>query len=94
MLLMEKVDFSQALSEVKSGNTISREGWNGKNMFVYLVPANSYPAQTNAARTNFGDTVPYKAYLALVTAEKDVATWVPSITDLLAEDWRVNSNGI
>ncbi|WP_220271858.1 Thoeris anti-defense Tad2 family protein [Moraxella bovis] len=31
--------------------------------------------------------MPYRAYLALKTAQNDVATWTPSVSDTLAEDW-------
>lgn len=83
------MDFSDALRELKAGKKLARDGWNGKGQFAYLVPANSYPAQTEAAKATFGEMVPYRAYLALKTTQNDVATWVPSISDLLADDWNV-----
>jgi len=83
------MDFGDAVRALKRGEKISRTGWNGKGMFVYLVPANSYPVQTGAAASHFGEgtMVPYRAYLALKTVDDDVATWVPSVSDVLAEDW-------
>lgn len=83
--------FGGALAALKAGATVSRTGWNGTGMFVYLVPAASYPAQTGAAKAHFGEgaMVPYRAYLALKTAQGDVATWAPSCSDVLAEDWEV-----
>jgi hypothetical protein len=44
------MDFCQALVELKTDKKIARSGWNGKGMWLYLVPANSYPAQTKAAK--------------------------------------------
>lgn len=35
--------FGQALVAVKEGKLISREGWNGKNMFVFKHPEDSIP---------------------------------------------------
>lgn len=90
------MDFGDAIRALKSGKRVAREGWNGKGMFAYLVPAASYPAQTEAARSQFGDMVPYRAYLALKTAQNDVATWAPSGSDVIAEDWTIvegESNG-
>ncbi|CAN7538614.1 DUF2829 domain-containing protein [Variovorax sp. LjRoot130] len=83
--------FGVALSLLKEGVKVARVGWNGKGMFVYLVPPASYPAQTGAAKEHFGEgaMVPYNAYLALKTVEGSVSTWVPSINDCLAEDWVV-----
>jgi hypothetical protein len=82
------IDFGQALKWLKSGKKVSRKGWNGSGMYAYYVPANSYPASTEIAKKEFGETlVPYRAYLALKTAQNDVATWNPSTSDCLAEDW-------
>jgi hypothetical protein len=37
---MEKgLTFGQAVEAVKQGKLISREGWNGKGMFVFMRPA-------------------------------------------------------
>ncbi len=83
------LDFGAAVFMLKRGHKIARSGWNGSGMFVYLVPANSYPAQTEAARETFGEMVPYREYMALKTAQNDVATWSPSGSDALAEDWLV-----
>lgn len=58
-------------------------------MFAYIVPANSYPAQTGIAKEYWGENtlVPYREYWALKTAQEDVATWSPSGSDSLANDW-------
>ena len=87
------MDFGDAIRALKQGSRVAREGWNGSGMFAYLVPAASYPAQTGVAKAYFGDSamVPYREYLALKTAQGDVATWAPSCSDALAEDWTVVS---
>lgn len=81
------MDFGKALKNIKLGHKLSRQGWNGKGMFVYYVPANSYPASTEVAKEEFGNTVQYNAYLAIKNVNGTVSTWVPSINDVLAEDW-------
>ncbi len=83
------MNFGKALEAVKAGHRIARKGWNGKGMFVYLVPPASYPAQTGAAKAHFGDgaLVPYNAYLAIKNVNETVSTWVPSVNDCLADDW-------
>lgn len=89
----QSLTFGDALHMLKLGKKVARAGWNGKGMFVYQVPAASYPAQRNSAGTMLGvfkdDLVPYREYLALKTAQDDVATWSPSCSDALAEDWQV-----
>lgn len=83
------MNFGDALVAVKAGKKICRSGWNGKGMFVYYVPAAAYPAQTGVAKAYFGEAalVPYAAYLAIKNVNDTVSTWVPSINDVLAEDW-------
>lgn len=87
----EDMTFGAAIEALKAGWRVARAGWNGAGQCVYLVPAAAYPAQTGAAKAIFGDAalVPYRAYLALKTAQGDVATWAPSCSDTLAEDWRI-----
>lgn len=86
-----ELTFGHALEALKAGEKVSRAGWNGAGMFVYLVPESAYPAQTGVAKAFFGEgaLVPYRAYLALKTAQGDVATWAPSGSDVLANDWSV-----
>ena len=83
--------FGAAIEALKAGKRVARAGWNGKGMFVYLVPASSYPAQTGAAKAHFGDgaMVPYNAYMAIKNVNETVSTWVPSVNDCLAEDWAI-----
>lgn len=81
--------FGVAIMHLKSGLKIRRAGWNGKEMFLYYVPANSYPAVTEIAKETFGDTVPYGAYIAMKTAQNNVVPWLASQTDVLAEDWEL-----
>lgn len=85
--------FGLALEALKKGARVARAGWNGKGMFVYHVPANAYPVQTEAAKSYFGEgaLVPYNAYLAIKNVNGTVSTWVPSINDCLAEDWTIIS---
>jgi hypothetical protein len=89
--LNSELTFGQAVEAAKNGKRVGRVGWNGSGMFAYIVPASSYAAETKVAKTHFGEgaLVPYRAYWALKTAQGDVATWAPSGSDSLAEDWIV-----
>ncbi len=86
---MENLTFGAAVEAAKTGKKVARKGWNGSNMYAYIVPAASYPAQTEVAKKEFGDMVPYRAYWALKTAQNDIAMWAPSGSDSLAEDWMI-----
>lgn len=88
---VQTLTFSDALHMLKLGKKVQRTGWNGKGMFVYLVPANSCLAQTGVAKSYFGEDalVPYAAYMAIKNTNETVSTWIPSVNDCLAEDWQV-----
>lgn len=85
------LSFGHAIAAMQSGHRVARSGWNGKGMFLYLVPSASYPAQTGAAKAYWGDDakVPYGAYIAMKTAQENVVPWLASQTDMLANDWQV-----
>lgn len=93
--LASKMNFGHAIEMLKRGEAVARAGWNGKGMFLYLVPApeQGYPAQTGVAKAFFGEgaLVPYGAYIAMKTATGEVVPWLASQTDVLAEDWCVVS---
>lgn len=84
------MDIGQAIAAMKEGKKVTREGWNGKGMFLYYVPANEYAAQTEVAKAEFpSGMVPYGAYVAIKTVQGNVVPWLASQTDLLAEDFAV-----
>ena len=87
------MNFGDAIESLKAGLKVYRAGWNGRGMFIYLVPAASYPAQTGAAKRYWGEDalVPYGAYIAMKTAQENVVPWLASQTDVLSEDWDIVS---
>ena len=82
-------DFAFALAWLKAGRPVTREPWKASGAFVYLVPAASYPAQTEVAKKTFGENamVPYMAYLAIKRADGTVCVFNPGVDSILAEDW-------
>lgn len=87
----DNLTYGQAVEFLKQGKKVARKGWNGKDMFLFYVPANKYPADGNKLGTLKGiyqdDLVPYKAYIAMKTVDGEVVPWRDSQTDVLAEDW-------
>jgi len=86
-------DFSTALIHMREGKRVTREGWNGANMWVFLQKGypDGIPINKNTAdATGFVEGTPmkFRPYFMLYTAQGDFAHWVPSGSDLLAEDWR------
>lgn len=68
------MDFSDALTHVKNGESIHREGWNGQGMFVNL--------QVPDENSKMG-----LPYLYIRGVEGKFVPWLASQTDILAEDW-------
>lgn len=72
------MDFSSALKEAKGGLRIARNGWNGKGLFV--------EAQFPDENSKMGN--PY-LYINAKALGGECNPWIPSQTDLFAEDWEV-----
>jgi hypothetical protein len=90
------MDFSDALRAVKDGARIARSGWNGKDMFVVFQPG--YPdgiginANTAAATgISQGTVCVFRPYLMMRTVDGSFVPWVPSVSDVLADDWATAS---
>ena len=89
-----KMDFQKALTELKSGAKISREGWNGKEMWLALQKG--YPEgiginKNTAAATGLsvGTICKFLPYIMMKTAQREFVPWLASQTDILADDWGV-----
>lgn len=87
-----KCDFSAALRLLRDGKRMTRRGWNGKGMWLLLVPGSSITVAAgrplgDAVPELVGETVEYAPHIDLVTASGDLVPWVPSQADLLADDW-------
>lgn len=85
------MNFSAALAAVKLGDKISRQGWNGKGMFVFLVPGSTFVVNRPPLLGIYpdGTSVNYHAHLDMRTADGQIVPWLASQTDLLADDWLV-----
>ena len=86
------MDFGEILQWIKQNSKKAyRQGWNGKNQFIYYVPQGSYKPYTKIAEqlVNEQGLVDYAPYIALKTVQGNVVPWAPSISDVLAEDWMV-----
>lgn len=80
--------FSEALEKVLSGSSmIRRAGWNGKGQHVYLEDSLSYTIQEGVFK---GTRREYQPVLVLFnTAQQHQPGWLPSMGDLLANDWEL-----
>ena len=88
---MTNKTFGEALEALKSGNKVARSGWNGKGMFVFLVPGSRFKVSRPPLLGIYpeGTEIQYHAHIDMKTADGQVVPWVASQTDVLAEDWVV-----
>lgn len=83
--------FSVALERIKNGDKVARAGWNGKGMFVFLVPGSTFQVSRPPLLGIYpeGTTINYHAHIDMKTADGKIVPWLASQTDVLAEDWEI-----
>ena len=88
-----KVDFPDALRLIKKGERMCRAGWNGKAMFIFLVPGSRFKVSRAPLLGIYpeGTEIEYHAHIDMKTAQGYVVPWLASQADLLAEDWEIAS---
>lgn len=90
------MDFGDAIRALKAGKKVARSGWNGKGMYLWLLPAAMVKAEwcreahlKEVAEANGGE-IEALGSIRMMTADRKVLTgWLASQTDVLAEDWVV-----
>lgn len=89
------MDFGQALNIVKAGGRVARSGWNGKGMFIFLVPGSRFKVNREPLLSILGEgtEVDYHGHVDMRTANGQIVPWLCSQTDMLAEDWAEISSG-
>ncbi len=79
---MQQVNFGDAIAAIKQGKLATRMGWNGKDMYIFLIEG--YPANEE---DGILEILPI---IAMKTADNKILRgWLASQTDILAEDWVV-----
>jgi len=82
------MNFGDALAALKQGQKVQRTGWNGKGLWLELQVPDAHSKMT----------LPYiyMSYPPTPASESAPAShlnarvpWLPSQTDMLAEDWQV-----
>ncbi len=89
---MDRHDIGWAVMVMRAGNRVRRAGWNGKGMFLFLVPGSTFQVNRPPLLGIYpeGTTVNYHAHVDMKTATGDIVPWLCSQTDLLATDWELH----
>ena len=95
------MDFGKAIIALKQGKAIQRSGWNGKGLFVVKqIPASinadiipkmqSLPQSAkDILMSRENPHIDYTNQMLIVNPDGRADSWVPSSSDVFAEDWRV-----
>lgn len=95
------MSFGSAIALLRSGFAIRRSGWNGKNLFVIKqVPAHiesniipkmqSLPQSAKDLILNGKGFIDYTSQCLIYNGNTGRAdSWVPSISDVFADDWEI-----
>jgi len=84
-----KMTFGEALQALKEGEKVCRSGWNGKGMFLFLVPGSTFKVNRPPLLGIYpeGTEINYHAHIDMRTADGQIVPWLASQTDLLSNDW-------
>lgn len=89
------MDIGGAVKAMWQGEKVARKGWNGKGMWICIVPGTEsagpdelYGPQKPLAISNRGVTI--NPRIDMKAADGSIVVgWLASQTDILAEDWGI-----
>ena len=86
-----KMNFSEALEQIKAGKLLKRSGWNGKDQFVFLVNGSEFKVNRAPLLGIFeeGTDIVYRPHIDMKYQDGSIGMWLASMGDLMAEDWEI-----
>ena len=87
--MVELLKFGDAQMLLKNVQKVARLGWNGKGMFLFLVPGSVFKVNRPPLLGIYpeGTEISYCPHIDMRTADGKIVPWLASQTDVLAEDW-------
>lgn len=90
------MNFGEAIEALKRGEIVTRSGWNGKGMFLWLKQGAVIKSEwckdpvLKRIVDNNGGEMEALPTICMKTADNKVLTgWIASQTDMMADDWAV-----
>ena len=94
------MNFGEAIEALKQGKKVTRKGWNGKGMFLWLKPETLIKEEwckdellKNLVHENGGEILGLGTicmYTHDSTGRKAILTgWLASQSDMLSNDWEI-----
>lgn len=88
---VENLTIGEAIEAMENGHKVCREGWNGKGMFLFLVPGSTFKVNRAPLLGIYpeGTEITYQPHIDMKTAQNTVVPWLASQSDILAKDWMI-----
>ena len=95
------MNFGQVIEALKEGKAVQRAGWNGKGLFVIkqvptVIGADIIPnmqslpqAAKDILMSREVPEIKYTNQMLIVNPDGRADSWVPSSSDVFAEDWQL-----
>ena len=97
----KNMTFGDAIEYLKKGFLVSRTGWHGKKMYLFMRPEDTLPLDVIVRAKSLPDSfktkvlvnpntteVKFGAYICMKCADGSICNgWLASQTDMLSEDW-------
>lgn len=85
------MNFGEAMAAMQDGKLVARVGWNGKRMFIFLVPGSTFIVNRPPLLGIFepGTEIKYQSHIDMYTADGTVVPWLASQSDMQADDWEI-----
>jgi hypothetical protein len=83
------VNYGDALHILRNGGKVTRKGWKGEEMFLFLVPGSTFEVSRPPLLGIHpaGTQVAYRPHIDIQLADGTIAPWAATQSDLLAWDW-------
>lgn len=82
---IDRLTFGLAIEAMKLGKKVARAGWNGKGMWLLLVPGGRWGVDYRVISDESHDG--FLPWIGMKTADNKFVPWLASQTDVLAEDY-------
>lgn len=93
---IDEMTFGQAIEAMKQGKKVCRAGWNGKGMYIWIMPGSTVKGCNQIVDPHLSEIdkaegeIRFLGSIRMRTATGDVLTgWLASQTDILSEDWQL-----
>lgn len=98
---LHQMSFGDAIEVLKQGGAIRRTGWNGKGLFVVkqipvhitedIIPKMQPLPQSakDIIMSRENKVIYYISQMLIINPDGRADSWVPSVSDVFAEDWEI-----